>query len=244
MNNWLKSRQLEIWWRRKLQKQKVQKILNLKVRLRFQIRLKIQLVNLRVWAIAKVKTSLNHMTLTPSKTKAQVPANKLVTLKKVEAFNTGLAKMQSRFLLVFHSHGQKTQAENKMEFCLLMQWKNIWKRKWEELQLLTSHRTRKMMLEALEVILMKILNLFLKVKVINFQVLEVETKNLTLLQLDLLLIITTLVECLISLKNMLKKKINLQWQNKESITLRVRMIPNQHLPKNGLLKETLKTLKF
>jgi len=91
---------------------------------------------------------------------------------------------------------------------------------------------------------MKILNLFLKVKVINFQALEVETKNLTLLQLDLLLIITTLVECRILHKNMLKKKINLQWQNKENITLWVRMTPNQHLPKNGLLKETLKTLKF
>jgi len=67
-----------------------------------------------------------------------------------------------------------------------------------------------MMLEAQVVIPMKILNPFLKVKVINFQALEAETKNLTLLQLDQLLINIMLAECLILLKNMLKKKINLR----------------------------------
>ena len=178
------------------------------------------------------------MTRTLSKIKAQVLANKQVTPRKVEVFNTGLEKMQSRFLLVFHSHGQKTLVANKMEFCQLTLWKNIWKRKWVEvelLQLLTNHQTRKMMLEAQVVILTKILNLFLKVKVINFQALEAETKKLIpQLQLDLLLIITMLVECLTSHKNMLRKKINSQWQNKESITLRVKMIANQLQQKNGL----------
>jgi hypothetical protein len=68
-----------------------------------------------------------------------------------------------------------------------------------------------MMLEVQEVILTKTLNLFLKAKAINFQVLEAETKKLILLpQRDPLLIIIMLVVCLILLKNMLKKKINLQ----------------------------------
>ena len=43
------------------------------------------------------------MTLILLKIKVQVRASKQVTLKKVEAFNTGLVKMLSKFLLVFHS---------------------------------------------------------------------------------------------------------------------------------------------
>lgn len=182
MNNWLRLNKWRTWWKRKLQNKKVQKILNLKVQLRFQTRLKIQLGNLRVWAIAKAKTLLNRMTPTPLRIKAQALANRLVTLKKEEVFNTGLVKTQSKLVLVFHSLSQSTKVKKQTECYQLTLWKNIWKRKWEEeqLQLLTNQLIKKMTLEVQVDTLMKILNLFLKVKVINFQVLEAETKNLML----------------------------------------------------------------
>ena len=171
-------------------------------------------------------------------------ANSFQTKKVVVEFNTGLERTPLRFLLVFHRVNLGIQMTTE-ELYQLMLWKNIWKRnKWEELQHLTNLLTRRTISVALVATPMKISNLFLKVKVINFHLWEVEKPNQVLKLWQLLLITTKLVECPILLKNMLKKKINLQWQSKESIILRAKMTPSQLLLRNGLSREILKTQNY